>query len=163
MKTAFVLAALLLLMFSIKSVVGLYFIHRESASLEARMERTFSKVMPGWKAQGGNVQVALIELEGSLSQLKREQSQIGGLPALEMLKDITLHRTRGAVIKEVSMSSGGMIIKGECRTLDDVDAEKSALARTGFFSGVSVLETRNTPGNVVLFTISAKGPASKGK
>ncbi|MDA8172752.1 MAG: hypothetical protein M0Z48_13090 [Nitrospiraceae bacterium] len=157
-KTSFVLAALLLLVFSVKSAVGLYFIHRQAVRIEERMDRSFSKIMPGQKI--ANSQVALMELEGGLSQLEKEQSQLGGLRALEALKELTGHRAGGAVIKEISMDPGGMIIKGEARTLGDVDAEKNALSQGG--ARVTVLETKNTPGNVALFTMSVKSSAANG-
>ncbi|MDA8085930.1 MAG: hypothetical protein M0Z75_04450 [Nitrospiraceae bacterium] len=153
-RTSFVLAALVLLIFSAKSAVGLYFIHRDAVRLEERMGRSLSKLLPGQGIQGRNAQVALMELEGSLAQLRKEKSQIGGLPALEELKELTAHSARGAVIKEISMNPGGMIIKGEAPTLGDVDVEKNALARGG--AHVTVLETKNSPDNVVLFTMSVK-------
>ncbi|MDA8388183.1 MAG: hypothetical protein M0Z58_05920 [Nitrospiraceae bacterium] len=151
LRTAFVLAALLLFVFAVKSAVGLYFIHRQAAGIEERIERSFSQILPGRKMQ--NSQVALMELEAGLAQLKREGSKVGGLPALEALKTLSAHGDRAAVISEISMDSGGTIIKGRAGTLADVNAEKNALEQSG--AGVKVLETGNGPKGV-LFTMSVR-------
>ncbi len=160
MKTAFVLAMLLLLVFSIKSAVGIYFLNKEARAIENRMSRSLTRMLPGGfstRQYGtGNIQVSLMELEGSLAELRREKSGFfGGLPPLENLKKLSLLKAGGVVIREISMNGDGMVIKGEAHALSDVEAEKNAIGKG--FSQVNVLETRNEPvKNLVLFTLKVK-------
>ncbi len=151
MKTAFVLAALLLLAFSIKSAIGIYFLNREAMAIEGQIRTSIRKMMPGRGA--GNMEVSLMELEGSLAELRREKAGFGGLSPLDSLKKLSLHKAGGVVIRDISMNSGGMILKGEAHALSDVEAEKNAVSQD--FRQVNVLET-NQSGNTVLFTLSVK-------
>ncbi len=150
-KTAFVLASLLLLAFSIKSAMGVYFLNRQARAMEGQMGKAISRMMPGHGV--GNIDVSLMELEGGLAELKREKTGFGGLSPLKDLKKLSLHKAAGVIIKDISMNSGGMALKGEARSLSDVEAEKNAIAP--YFSQVNVLETSQS-GNTVVFTLSVK-------
>ena len=150
-KTAFILAGLLLIAFSLRSLVGIYFLNKQAGAIETQMSRSVSKMIAGHGT--GNLQVSLMELEGSLTELRREKAGFGGVPALEELKKLSLAKAGGVVIREISMNGSGMIIKGEAHALSDVEAEKNAVRRD--FSQVNVLETRNQ-GSTVLFTLSVK-------
>ncbi|MDA8089895.1 MAG: hypothetical protein M0Z61_06705 [Nitrospiraceae bacterium] len=151
MKTAFVLVSLLLLIFSIKSAMGLYFLNKEAGAMERQMKRSLSNMMPG--RGEGNMEVSLMELEGGLTELRREQAGFGGVSPLEALKKLSLHKAGGVVISGISMNAQGMTLKGEARTLSDVEAEKNAISQD--FDQVNVLET-NQSGNTVLFTLRIK-------
>lgn len=152
LRTTFTLAALLLLAFAIKSAVGLYFIHRQTGAIEDRIGRSYSEIFPGLRIQ--NTQVALMELEAGLASLRREGSEVGGLPALDRLMALSAHRAGGVVISEISMDTKGTIIKGRAGSLGDITAEKNALEQGG--ASVAVIETRNAPDNKVLFTMNVR-------
>ncbi len=151
MKTAFVLASLLLLAFSIKSAVSVYFLNREAGAMERQMGRSITRMMPGHGS--GNIEVSLMELEGGLAELKREKAGFGGLSPLEDLKKLSLHKAGGVVIRDITMNREGMILKGEAQSLSGVEAEKNALKP--YFSQANVLETSQS-GNTVVFTLSLK-------
>ena len=140
LRKTIILAATLVILISLTNGIMAIVYNRQARAIENQMALDYKKSFPGSKVSDGPA--ALYALKSAISEMQRKQSQIGGISALGTLKDLTANKASNVTYNDIHMDQGGITVKGNAKSLDDVDAAKKALSKA--FNSVNVTETRNS-------------------
>jgi type II secretory pathway component PulL len=150
LRTAVVLAALLLAVFLADRTITIFSVKRENAQLRADIRQTYRGLFPGET----KISDELYQLKAHLKELGERESSFVGVSPLGTLLDLSGFGRPGLSLSEVSMERGAVVLKGECLSLSDV--QKYADALGGGFSDVVISDTKPSEQNRILFTITAR-------
>jgi type II secretory pathway component PulL len=145
------LAALLLLLFLADTTMNIVSARRENQDLRDEIRKTYQALFPAEK----KITSETYQLKAHLKELKDRESSFVGVSPLETLRSLTLMSRPGVSLSEVSVEKDIIILKGECPSLSEAQRIKAELEDV--LTGVSISDTRPSPGNKTFFTITAKG------
>ncbi|MDA8155255.1 MAG: hypothetical protein M0Z52_02210 [Actinomycetota bacterium] len=150
LKKTFMLAAVLVLVLSVKNGVMAMIYNSRARAVENEMALAYKKSFPGSRVSGGPA--SLYALRSDIASMQRKLSGIGGIPAMEDLKALTENKVNNVAYNDIHMDQSGITVKGEAKSLDDISTAKKALSKA--FS-VNVTETSNSASGVS-FTMRLK-------
>ena len=94
------------------------------------------------------------QFKGNLHSLKKKKSQLGGIPVLDILNIIAVHKNISYTLYEFNADKNNLIIKGTARSFKDVEALKDTLSSK--FQDVKVADSGATAEKKINFTIVMK-------
>lgn len=148
--TAF-LTALLLMLFLADAAMNAFSVTRENRSIREEMRRVYTGLYPKEK----NITNESYQLKAHIKELKEKADSLTGTSPLQFLLDLSVMNGTGAVMSEIAIEKELIVLKGECRSLGDVQKIKGDLER--FLTAVNISDTRPSSQGKTLFTITAKG------
>ncbi|MDA8168522.1 MAG: hypothetical protein M0Z59_02335 [Nitrospiraceae bacterium] len=147
-KTAFILAGLVLAALCLNAVIGIYYLNKQAGAIETRIRQSLEKDFPTQKIR--NSSAGLIMLKAEVQAMKRKKAGMGGFSALDALKKLSGQKVKGVVLREISMDEDNITVKGEAPSIGDVSSFKTAMQSR--FARADIIETRAS-GNTTLFTM----------
>ena len=151
LKYTLVFGVLLLLLFfsdlSLKSIA----MKKESLSIDNEIRRSYADMFPGER----KITSEIYQLKAHLRELKDKEPLFAGISPLQFLLDVTAAGKNGFSFNEIDIEKSRIILKGECRTLSDVQTLRNSLAV--FFTDVAISDTKPLTQGKTAFTITAKG------
>jgi type II secretory pathway component PulL len=145
------LAILLVLLLLADTTMNIISERRENQDLKNDIRKTYQAMFPGEK----KITSETYQLKAHLKELKDKESSFSGISPLETLRALTSISRPGVALSEVSIEKDIIILKGECPSLSEAQRIKAELEN--ILNGVSISDTRPSPGNKTFFTITAKG------
>ena len=145
------LAILLLLVFLADTTLNIISARRENQGLRDDIRKTYQAMFPGEK----RITSEAYQLKAHLKELQDKEGSFIGVSPLEVLRAITHISRPGVSLNEISVEKDIIILKGECPSLSDVQRIKGEIEDV--LTGVSISDTKPSPGNKTFFTITAKG------
>jgi hypothetical protein len=150
LRTAIVLAVLLLAVFLADMTMTIFSVKRENTQLRADIRQIYHSLFPGET----KISDELYQLKAHLRELNERESSFVGASPLGTLLDLSRFGRPGLSLSEITMDRESIVLKGECLSLSDV--QKYADALGGGFSDVVISDTKPSAQNRVLFTITAR-------
>jgi hypothetical protein len=150
LRTAVVLAALLLAVFLSDMTMTIFSLKRENAQLKADIREIYHSLFPSET----KISDELYQLKAHLKELNERESSFVGVSPLDTLLGLSRFGRPGLSLSEITMDRESIVLKGECLSLSD--AQKYADALGGGFSDVVISDTKPSAQNRILFTIAAK-------
>jgi hypothetical protein len=150
LRTAVVLAALLLAVFLADMTMTIFSVKRENAQLRADIGQIYHGLFPGET----RISDELYQLKAHLKELNERESSFVGVSPLGTLLGLSRFGRPGLALSEVTMERESIVLKGECLSLSDV--QKYADTLGGGFSDVVISDTKPSAQNRILFTITAR-------
>ncbi|HXW68123.1 MAG TPA: hypothetical protein VEJ88_00835 [Dissulfurispiraceae bacterium] len=150
LKYTLVLGVLLLLLFLSDLSVNSIAMKKESLSIRNEIRRSYSDLFPADR----NITSEIYQLKAHLRELKDKEPLFAGIAPLQVLLDVTAAGRNGFTFNEIDMEKPRIILKGECRTLSDVQTLREALA--AFFTDVVISDTKPLVQGKTAFTITAR-------
>ncbi len=124
---------------------------RESLSIDNGIRKSYTEMFPREK----NITSEIYRLKAHLRELKDKEPLFAGISPLQYLLDVTAAGKNGFSFNDIDIEKGRTILKGECRTLSDVQTLRNSLA--SFFTDVAISDTKPLTQGRTAFTITAKG------
>ncbi len=150
LKYTLVLGVLLLLLFLSDLSLNIIAMKKESLSLYTGIRRSYTDMFPGER----NITSEIYQLKAHLRELKDKEPMFAGISPLQCLLDITAAGKNGFSFNDIDIEQARIILKGECRTLSDVQTLRNSLA--AFFTDVAISDTKPLVQGKTAFTITAK-------
>lgn len=154
MLTALALV-LLLLLFAGDLGLRTLKLGKQTAVLESEIVSLYSGMFPGEKPK--SARGLAYKAKALLKEARGKEAQLKGLYPLEFLMSLQEARPPEVVFTDITLDREFVSLKGEARTLSDVQKAKAALE--GFLSEVKISETGQSVKEKVSFTISAREKA----
>ena len=151
LKFTIALGALLLLLFISDLSMNGIAMKKESLSIRDEIRRSYTSMFPTDR----NITSEIYLLKTHLRELKDREPLFAGIAPLQVLLDVTAAGKNGFVFNEITIENANIILKGECRTLSDVQTLKNSLAAS--FMDVAISDTKPITQGKTTFTITAKG------
>ena len=150
LKYTLVLGMLLLLLFLSDLLLNSFAMKKESLSIDNEIKRSYTDMFPGEK----KITSEIYQLKAHLRELKDKEPLFAGISPLQDLLDVTAAGKNGFSFNEIDIENTRVILKGECRTLSDVQTLRNSLA--SFFTDVVISDTKPLTQGKTAFTITAK-------
>src|SRR5208282_5400772 len=150
LKYTLVLGVLLLLLFLSDLSVNSIAMKKESLSIHNEIRRSYSDMFPADR----NITSEIYQLKAHLRELKDKEPMFAGIAPLQVLLDVTATSKNGFSFNEIDIEKALIILKGECRTLSDVQTLRNSLA--SFFTDVTISDSKPLVRGKTAFTITAK-------
>ncbi|HDH52930.1 MAG TPA: hypothetical protein ENH24_00405, partial [Nitrospirae bacterium] len=124
LRVTALLALILLLILGAAAALRLTTAQKEHELLTKQMHAIYRTVFPEDKK--------IIDVErqfsGNLKKLKGKKAALGGIPVLDILRNIALHKHKNITLREFSADGKNIIIKGTAKSFEDVESLKNSLA-----------------------------------
>jgi type II secretory pathway component PulL len=150
LKYTLVFSALLLVLFLSDLSLNSIAMKKESLSIHNEIRRSYTDMFPGER----NITSEIYQLKAHLREMKDKEPLFAGISPLQVLLDVTAAGKNGFSFNEIDIENARIVLKGECRTLSDVQTLRNSLA--GFFTDVAISDTKPLVQGKTAFTISAK-------
>jgi len=150
LKYTMVFGLLLLLLLLSDLSLNSFAMKKESLSIDNGIRRSYADMFPGEK----KIASEIYQLKAHLRELKDKEPLFAGISPLQVLMDVTAAGKNGFSFNEIDIENTRVILKGECRTLSDVQTLRNSLA--AFFTDVAISDTKPLVQGKTAFTISAK-------
>jgi len=145
------LTAMLVLILMIVLAVNFTFIFmnqkKEYKLLSERTEGFYRQVFPEDK----KIIDAARQFKGNMNMLMKKKSALGGVPVLDIMKDIAEQNTDNITLNEFNADGKNIIIKGTANSFEDVEALKNRIA--ALYKEVKVTDSGATADKKINFTI----------
>jgi type II secretory pathway component PulL len=148
-RTAALAACLILLLLS-DLVLNTVAMKKESSALRDEMRKTYVGLFPGEK----KISSEIYQLKAHIKELKDKENLLSGISPLQILDYLAGNGRPGLSFNEIIMERSHIVMKGDCRSLSDVQALKDMM--TGFFGSVAISDTKPLSQGKTAFTITAK-------
>ena len=140
------LAAVLLAGFLADTISTRY----QIASLRNEMRKDYQALFPGEK----NIMNELLQLKSHMKELKGKEDLLIGVDPLDTLLKLSRVEKDGVVFNEINTDRGNISMKGEARSLGEIQQLKDRL--DGVFGGVEISDSKSSAEGKMLFTITAR-------
>ena len=150
LKYTLVFGVLLLLFFLSDLALNSFAMKKESLSIDNEIRRGYTDMFPGER----KITSEIYQLKAHLRELKDKEPLFAGISPLQDLLDVTAAGKNGFSFNEIDIENTGLVLKGECRTLSDVQTLRNSLAT--FFTNVAISDTKPLAQGKTAFTITAK-------
>ena len=157
LKYTLLFGVLLLLLFFSHLLLNSIAMKKESVSIDNGIRRSYSDMFPGEK----KITSEIYQLKAHLRELKDKEPLFAGISPLQFLLDVTAAGKNGFSFNEIDIEKGRIILKGECRTLSEVQTLRNSLA--SFCTDVAISDTKPLAQGRTAFTITAKGLLTNNK
>ncbi len=91
------------------------------------------------------------QFKGNMNMLIKKKAALGGVPALDIMKDIAEQNIKNVTLHEFDADGKNIIIKGTANSFEDVEALKNNIA--AFYKEVKVTDSGATADKKINFTI----------
>jgi hypothetical protein len=91
------------------------------------------------------------QFKGNVNMLMKKKAALGGIPVLDILRDIALHKDNGITLHEFNADGKNLIIKGIAESFKDVESLKNSLSSV--FQEVKVVDSGATADKKINFTV----------
>jgi type II secretory pathway component PulL len=91
------------------------------------------------------------QFKGNMNILIKKKAALGGVPVLDIMKDIAEQNNQNVTLHEFSADGKNIIIKGTAKSFEDVEALKNKIA--ALFKDVKVTDSGATADKKINFTI----------
>jgi type II secretory pathway component PulL len=91
------------------------------------------------------------QFKGNVNMLMKKKAALGGIPVLDILRDIALHKDSGITLHEFNADGKNLIIKGIAESFKDVESLKNSLSSV--FQEVKVVDSGATADKKINFTV----------
>jgi type II secretory pathway component PulL len=91
------------------------------------------------------------QFKGNMGMLMKKKAALGGIPVLDILRDIALHKNNGITLHEFNADGKNLIIKGIAKSFKDVESLKNSLSSV--FQEVKVVDSGATADKKINFTV----------
>ncbi|MEJ2683922.1 MAG: GspL/Epsl periplasmic domain-containing protein [Candidatus Sulfobium sp.] len=149
LKMMATLAILVLLVFLSDLSFMTISIEKNNRAVRDEMRRTYLNLFPHEK----RITSETYQLEAHIKQLKDKENSFRGISPLDTMLDLSRVRP-GMKLSEITMDKDVIVLKGECRSLSDVQTLRDELG--GILTDVTISDTRPSSHNGTLFTLTAK-------
>lgn len=145
------LTAMLLLILMLVLAVNFTFIFmnkkKENQMLSDQIEVFYRQVFPEDK----NIVDAGRQFKGNINMLIKKKSALGGVPVLDIMKDMAEQDSDSITLNEFSADGKNIIIKGTADSFEDVETLKNRIA--ALYKEVKVTDSGATADKKINFTI----------
>ncbi len=150
LKYTLALGALLILFFLSDLSLNSFAMKKESLSIDNGIRRSYADMFPGEK----KITSEIYQLKAHLRELKDKEPLFAGISPLQVMLDVTAAGKNGFSFNEIDIEKTHIMLKGECRTLSDVQTLRNSLA--AFFTDAAISDTKPLTQGRTAFTITAK-------
>jgi len=91
------------------------------------------------------------QFRGNMNMLIKKKTALGGVPVLDIMKDIAEQNNKNVTLHEFSADGKNIIIKGTAKSFEDVEALKNKIA--ALFKEIKVTDSGATVDKLINFTI----------
>lgn len=126
----------------------------EIASLKNEMRKMYQDVFPGEK----NIMNELYQLKSHMKDLSSKADAFLGVSPLALLLKLSALDMQGAVMNEITVDKDNISLKGEARSLSDIQKLQDRLKQV--FDGVNITDSRASVQGKMMFTITAREKSS---
>ncbi|MGO9016025.1 MAG: hypothetical protein ACLQF0_13730 [Dissulfurispiraceae bacterium] len=151
LKYTLVFGVLLILLLVSDLLLNGIAMKKESLSIDDGIRKSYTDMFPGEK----NITSEIYQLKAHLRELKGKEPLFAGISPLQFLLDLTASGKNGFSFNDIDIDNSRIILKGECRTLSDVQTLRNSLA--AFLTDVAISDTKPLAQGRTAFTITAKG------
>lgn len=151
LRTTVVLAVLLLVLFLSYTSLKAFFLNQENRQVRDEIRKIYVSLFPEEK----KIVNELLQLKSHMKELQEKERAFVGLSPLGTLLDLSKIQRPGASFSEITIERDLAVFRGECATLSDVQGIKQDIE--GFFSDVTISDTKPSAQGRTAFTITAKG------
>jgi hypothetical protein len=151
LKYTVVLGVLLLLLFLSDLSLKSFAMKKESLFIDDEIRRSYTDVFPGER----RITSEIYQLKAHLRELKDKEPLFAGISPLQDLLAVTASGKNGFSFNEIDLENTGLVMKGECRTMSEVQTLRNSLG--AFFTDVAISDTKPLVQGRTAFTITAKG------
>ncbi len=150
LKYTLVFGVLLLVLFLSDLSLNSIAMKKESLSIRDEIRSSYTDMFPGER----NITSEIYQLKAHVRELKDKEPLFAGISPLQVLLDVTAAGKNGFSFSDIDIEQTRILLKGECRTLSDVQTLRNSLA--AFFTDVAISDTKPLVHGKTAFTISAK-------
>ncbi len=145
-------ALVLVFLIILASVATLRFLNvkKDNESLSKQMQTIYKRVFP----EDRKIVDIERQFQGNLNALKKRKAVLVGIPALDILKDVTLKSNRKVTLSEFNADGNNILLRGTAKSFKDVEAIKNSLSAS--YSNVKVTNSKSTADKKIDFTIIMK-------
>lgn len=147
LRFTFSLVLVLLILLGINSVIRFMALNREHTSLTEEIQSIYHRIFPEDK----KIIDAGRQFRGNMNMLTKKKAALGGIPVLDILRDIALHRNDRVRFHEFNTDGKNLHIKGYAKSFEDVESLKNSLSSV--FQDVKVVDSGATADKKIDFTI----------
>ena len=147
LRIAGLLVLALLVILAVNSIVRLTTVRNEHQRLTDEIQGVYRKVFPEDK----KIIDAERQFKGNMKRLLKKKEALGGIPVLDVLRDIAVQNERKVRLHEFSADGKNLILKGTAMTFEDVESLKNDFLSV--FQGVKVADSDATADGKITFTI----------
>lgn len=151
LKLTLALGALLLLIFISDLLMNGIAMKKEALSIHNEIRRSYAALYPADR----NITSEIYQMKSHMKELKDKAPLFAGIQPLQDLLDVTAAARNGFTFNEIDLDQANITLKGDCRTLSDVQSLKNSLAV--FFTDVAITDSKPMAQGKTTFTITAKG------
>ncbi len=142
-----ILALILLIVLGAISTLRLITLNNEHKLLTNGMQGIYRQVFPEDK----KIIDVERQLKGNINMLMKKKAALGGIPVLDMLRDIAVHKNNNITLYEFNADEKNVLIKGTAKSFEDVESLKKNLASA--FYNVKVISSDASADKKINFTI----------
>jgi len=150
--SAFLLLILLLMLLT-NTMITFTAVKKEQKSLSKKIQSVYQTAFPEDK----KVVDAVRQFKGNINTLKKKNSALGGVPALDILQGIANLKNRNITLHEFSADDNNIAVKGTAVSFEEVESFKTALSSA--FENAKVSDSSASADKKINFTIIMKEKA----
>ncbi|MEW6001412.1 MAG: GspL/Epsl periplasmic domain-containing protein [Nitrospirota bacterium] len=150
LKLTAILMGVLMLIFLSDTGFRIISTEKEISAVKDEIRKTYQGLFPEEK----KITSELYQMKAHLRELKEKEKAFIGVSPLQFLLDLTTHSISGAIFNDITIDKERVVLKGECRSLSDVQEIKSALEE--FLRNVNISDAKSLSQDRTTFTITAK-------
>ncbi len=147
LRIAGLLVLVLLVILAANFILGLTTARNEHQRLTDELQGVYRKVFPEDKT----IIDAERQFKGNMKSLLIKKEALGGIPVLDILRDMALHNKRNVRLHEFSADGKNLIMKGSAVSFEDVESLKNDYLSV--FESVKVTDSDATGDAQITFTI----------
>lgn len=147
LRVTAVLVLLCLLVFAANTTFRLTTLKKEYASLKNEIHGVYRRVFPEDK----KIIDPDRQFKGKMNELIKKKAALGGIPVLDILRDIAVRNNRKITLHEFNADGKNFVLKGTAKSFEDVESLKNDFASV--FKDVKVADSGATADKKINFTI----------
>lgn len=145
------LAALVLLVFVSDMGFRIVMAKKQQKAIKDEIRKIYSGVFPAEK----KITDEVYQMKAHMREIKEKEQTYMGVSPLKLLLDLSAITRAGTSFSEVTVGAEGIVLKGECPALSDVESIKASLEK--LLIDVSISDAKPASSGRTAFTMTAKG------
>ena len=142
-----VLVLLILIIFAAGSIIKALSLQKERENLQNSLNAAYRQIFP----EDRRVVDIDRQFTGKMNELIKKKTALGGIPLLEILREIATRNSNNVTLSEFSVDGKSIFIRGTAESFQAVESLKTGYSHT--FGGVKVMNSETTSDNKINFTI----------
>ncbi len=147
LRATIILLLILATVLAANSTLGLITMSEEQRLLGNKIDSAYRQVFPEDK----KIIDPERQFKGNVNMLLKKKAALGGIPVIDILRDIALQKSRDITLHEFNADGKNIIMKGAARSFEDVESLKDTLS--SFFKQVKVTDSDAAADKKINFTI----------